>query len=114
MSGMVNTIVKNHFEVDLNFHPIRVIRFRNSDPYAIESQQFLLLTGLKYNLFRASKKRQTFCIVFVIKSIFLLNASNLTGFIRFLISLSNLFKFKSLKKRVRSHPFRPSSESAHI
>ena len=29
---MVNTIVKNHFEVDLNFHPIRVIRFRNSDP----------------------------------------------------------------------------------
>ena len=32
MSGMVNTIVRNHFEVDLNFHPIRVIRFRNSDP----------------------------------------------------------------------------------
>ena len=32
MSGMVNTIVKNYFEVDLNFHPIRVIRFRNSDP----------------------------------------------------------------------------------
>ena len=30
---MVNTIVKNHFEVDLNFHPNRVIRFRNSDPY---------------------------------------------------------------------------------
>ena len=32
MSGMVNTIAKNHFEVNLNFHPIRVIRFRNSDP----------------------------------------------------------------------------------
>ena len=32
MSGMVNTTAKNHFEVDLNFHPIRVIRFRNSDP----------------------------------------------------------------------------------
>ena len=32
MSGMVNTIVKNQFEVDLNFHPIRVICFRNSDP----------------------------------------------------------------------------------
>ena len=32
MSGMVNTIVKNYFEVDLNFHPIWVIRFRNSDP----------------------------------------------------------------------------------
>ena len=29
---MVNTIVKNNFEVDLNFHPIRVIRFTNSDP----------------------------------------------------------------------------------
>ena len=35
MSGIVNTIVKNHFEVDLNFHPIRVIRFRNSDPVTI-------------------------------------------------------------------------------
>ena len=35
MSGMVNTIVKNHFEVDLNYHPIRVIRFRNSDPYIV-------------------------------------------------------------------------------
>ena len=32
MSGIVNTIVKNHFEVDLNFHPIWEIRFRNSDP----------------------------------------------------------------------------------
>ena len=32
MSGIVNTIVKNHFEVYLNFPPIRVIRFRNSDP----------------------------------------------------------------------------------
>ena len=31
---MVNTILKNHFEIDLNFQPIRVIRFRNSDPYA--------------------------------------------------------------------------------
>ena len=34
MLGMVNTIVKNYFEVDLNFHPIRVICFRNSDPAA--------------------------------------------------------------------------------
>ena len=33
MSEMVNSIVKNHFEVDLNFHPIWVTRFRNSDPY---------------------------------------------------------------------------------
>ena len=32
MSGMVNTVVKNHFEVDLNFHPIRVIRFRILTP----------------------------------------------------------------------------------
>ena len=40
MSGMVNTIVKNHFEVDLNFHPIRVIRFRNSDP---TTKDFLMM-----------------------------------------------------------------------
>ena len=38
MSGMVNTIVKNYFKVDLNFHPIRVIRFRNSDPALISPQ----------------------------------------------------------------------------
>ena len=33
---MANTIVKYHFEVDLNFHPIRVIRFRNSDPVTFD------------------------------------------------------------------------------
>ena len=41
MSGMVNTIVKNHFQVDLNFHPIRVIRSRNSDPNIIETYFYL-------------------------------------------------------------------------
>ena len=48
MSGMVNTVVKNHFEVDLNFHPIRVIRFRNSDPPAtFQRLMDLVLTGLQ-------------------------------------------------------------------
>ena len=37
---MVNTIVKNHFEVDLDFHPIRVIRFGNSDPTIIKEWDF--------------------------------------------------------------------------
>ena len=42
--------------------------------------------------------RQILSIVFVKKSNFLLNASYLTGFIRFLISFSNLSSFKSFKK----------------
>ena len=54
---MVNTIVKNHFEVDLNFHPIRVIRFRNSDPapslgfqpvvYRVEIEKYVSLDSVQ-------------------------------------------------------------------
>ena len=50
MSGVVNTIVKNHFEVDLNFHPIRVIRFRNSDPGKKFFFQVLLERVTKVNV----------------------------------------------------------------
>ena len=53
MSGMVNTIVKNHFEVDLNFYPIRVIPFRNSDPstsYKMSDQY-----GMEHSLYTGRK-----------------------------------------------------------
>ena len=49
MSGMVNTIVKNNFEVDLNFYPIRVIRFRNSDP-AITMEMLLAQNKLYFQV----------------------------------------------------------------
>ena len=50
MSGMLNTIVKNHFEVDLNFHPIRVIRFRNVDPSSSYSVSTLLAKPCTFEL----------------------------------------------------------------
>ena len=47
---MVNTIGKNLFEVDLNFHPIRLIRFRNSDPPVIDQiTQRISMANIKYN-----------------------------------------------------------------